>query len=201
MAAQYSTTVAVENLLKNREWFSAFELSDNFDELSETEQFHAFAIAHAVTELIYFIQLKTVNEWEPNDLEEVLTYNIPVQIAAQDDFFAAVAPVMKSYLTYLGQSSRIENPQGMIDRLEEVAPTMMTYSHNDNLWSANKILGMQMIYGDIPLKAASDLAEFEQTINCGVPIIKATTPRPAHHFTGNVVELNDELREKYQKKE
>ncbi|GAK47298.1 hypothetical protein LOSG293_040440 [Secundilactobacillus oryzae JCM 18671] len=199
MTAQYSATVAVQNMLQNREWFGKYELSDRYDRLTEEEQEYAYVISVSVVQLVYFIQVKRLGEWEADDLEEIMTYNLPVQIAAQPDFFEAVEPVLKGYLSFLGSEKLIRNTDGLIARVHEVAPTMVSYAANDNMWSANKILGMQMIYGDVSLKEASDLAEYEQTTNFGVPIIKATRPRPKHHFTGNVVELNDALREKYRK--
>ena len=92
-----------------RPWFDEFAKSTHFERLTDAQQRKAAGVIHHFTEYSFTYGGLTPAEWDRGGVIECCLETLPRKITAEQDYFAAVAPVLAAFFGFLAERSLLKN--------------------------------------------------------------------------------------------
>jgi hypothetical protein len=127
------------------DWCLEFEYSSLFDGLNEQQQLLSEDIITFFCEYMTSGATADPAHWHEDLVEEVLVYGFPAHIVADENYFAAVRPVLCKFLAFLQASQQLDEAHSLNlqHRIEAASTLMMRNAFDRSYWGLAKSMVMQ----------------------------------------------------------
>ncbi len=136
----FSKEVFDKMLKKCDKWVEEFIQTDYFKNLTNEEKKYMDFIISSFFQYLYIYFLKTPEQIDEEDLEEMCLFILPRKITAEDSYFKAIVPVLTGFFKFLENKGIIHNANELNTKLNGMREKIMEEVRNPNNWGISKFL-------------------------------------------------------------
>lgn len=165
----------------SKKWQTEYENSNQFVKLTDDQRRQAFFITSTFAEMMYNYHYQKPTEWTTQALEDVICDLFPRKISSNDDFYAAVKPVLTAYFEFLIEKKYIDNGVALTKKLAKAAPLMRESASDSTSWSFAKQLVMSAKKQGVDFEDEDEFNRYIQSYNESLisqqPVVKSKVGR------------------------
>lgn len=149
-------------------WWVKFEKSLLYKGLSEEHQRDGLHIVTAFSDFMYNYAGYTPTKWDPGAVHEICTEIMPRKIAADEGFFAAIAPVLTQFFGFLAQRGFQKNAVALVRSVHGLGEQILSAAQKPTNWGPGKILMNAAEQAGVDTSDPAALQTFIQAYNAGL---------------------------------
>ncbi len=165
MPEEYSDRELQEALRRVAAWGKEWSGSASFHALTPEQQEQAMSVVNSVAEYMYTYHLQLPEGWDEAGLRECCLEILPRKMAAGEEYFRAVGPVLSSFLAFLEQSGRLRNGVRVAGKVAAMADQIVRNGADPRCWGMAKSFMMGAIAAGVDVTEEAELQRYALTYN------------------------------------
>lgn len=152
-------------LNKSNRWAEEFVKSNFSNNLNVKEKKHSEFIIECFFEYLYSYFLKTPEQVDRDDVEEICLYLLPRKVSEGEDFFKSMVPVLNNFFRFLENKSIIGNAKVLCTKLSILRKKIIKAAANLENWGVAKSLVMKARKAGVDLNNETELNKYFSYLN------------------------------------
>jgi len=162
---EYSDRKLNQILKKSKKWILEFLDSNYSKNLSIEEINHSGFIIECFFDYLYNYFLKTPEQIDEGDLEEICLYLFPRKVSAEESCFTAIVPVLSNFFLFLENNGVICNADVLCKKLNNLNKRIIKSAGNPKNWGMAKSLLMNAKAAGIDVNNEEELNRYFNYLN------------------------------------
>lgn len=169
-------------------WGNEWAQSDLFEALTDEQKSESRLIIETFTEYMFEYYDSPPEEWTPYGVTACCVETLPEKVSAEEPFYRALAPVLASFITYLGRTGQILKSQSrqLVARVERLGPDIVQAAADPRNWGMAKSLVMAAYGAGVDPTNDVEMNRFVEQYNKGLlggapsgpPLFRSLPPGP-----------------------
>lgn len=165
MSDEYSEREYRRVLKRVHKWVVEFSKSERFAQLTEEQKDESEAVIMYFAEFMYDYLGLPPAEWDEDGLSECCLEIFPAKVSAEEAFFQAVAPVLKSFFLFCAEKGYLANGSLLARAVEQLGPQIVRQSKNRRNWGPAKQFVMAALQSGVDVEDEAEMDAFMATFN------------------------------------